>query len=65
MDELDFCNYMKADELCGKYSFLSKNTLKNLLSRNTNGFREKVVRKLGRLNLYDEKALLKFLEESK
>lgn len=56
---------MKADELCKKYNFLNRNTLKNLLSRNTNGFREKVVRKLGRLNLYDEKALLQFLEESK
>lgn len=65
MGDLDSCNYMKADELCKKYNFLNRNTLKNLLSRNTNGFREKVVRKLGRLNLYDEKALLRFLEESK
>ena len=57
--------YLKGDEVCDKYRFLKRNTLKNLLSRNTNGFREKVVRKLGRLNLYDEEALLRFLNESK
>ncbi len=57
--------YLKTEDLCSKYKFLNRNTLKNLLSRNTNGFREKVVRKLGRLNLYDEQALLRFISESK
>ena len=48
-----------------KYSFLTKNRLKNLLAKNAMGFREKVIRKLGRLNLIDEDALLFFISENK
>jgi hypothetical protein len=48
-----------------KYSFLTKNRLKNLLAKNALGFREKVIRKLGRLNLIDEDALLFFISENK
>lgn len=57
--------YLRPKEACSKYSFLTQNTLKNLMFKNTGGFREKVVRKLGRKILINEEALLRFLEESK
>jgi hypothetical protein len=47
-----------------KYRFLSANMLKNLLFKNTDGFRNKVVRKLGRRVLLDEEAFLLFISSS-
>jgi hypothetical protein len=48
-----------------KHPFLSENMLKNLLFKNVNGFRTKVVCRLGRRILLDENALIKFLEENR
>ena len=57
--------YLTKDQAIEKYPFLTKNILKNLLFKDRDGFRTKVVRKLGRRVLLDECALLKFLEESR
>lgn len=57
--------YLSKKQACSKYNFLTENVLKNLLFKNTGGFRDKVARKLGRKILLNEEALLKFLEESK
>ncbi len=57
--------YLTAKQLCDKYKFINTSHLKNILTRNFNAFREKVVRKLGRINLFDEEAFLRFIEESK
>lgn len=47
--------------MCEKYSFLTQNRLKNFLYNNINGFREKVVRKFGRIILIDEEAFLEYV----
>jgi hypothetical protein len=57
-------SFLTPKEAAEKYSFLTKNRLKNLLAKNVMGFREKVIRKLGRLNLIDEDALLFFISEN-
>ncbi|NGX26158.1 MAG: hypothetical protein K940chlam6_00070 [Chlamydiae bacterium] len=57
--------FLSKKEACSKYSFLTENTLKNLLFKNTGGFREKVAKKLGRKIILDEEALIRFLNESK
>ncbi len=57
--------YLSKKEASSKYSFLTENTLKNLLFKNTDGFRDKVARKLGRKVILDEEALLSYLNESK
>jgi len=57
--------YLSKKEAVSKYSILSENTLKNLLFKNTNGFRDKVARKLGRKVIIDEEALLNYLKNSK
>jgi hypothetical protein len=57
--------YLTTEQVLQKYSFLTANMLKNLLFKNIGGFRSKVVRKIGRRNIIDEEALLRFLYESK
>jgi hypothetical protein len=57
--------FLTPKEAAEKYPFLTTNRLKNLLAKDSKGFREKVVRKLGRLNLIDEEALLVFISENK
>lgn len=57
--------YLTTKQVLQKYSFLTANMLKNLLFKNIGGFRSKVVRKIGRRNIIDEEALLRFLYESK
>jgi hypothetical protein len=58
-------SFLTPKEAAEKYPFLTTNRLKNLLAKDAKGFREKVVRKLGRLNLIDEEALLVFISENK
>jgi hypothetical protein len=57
-------NYLTKQQALEKYRFLSANMLKNLLFKNTDGFRNKVVRKLGRRVLLDEEAFLLFISSS-
>lgn len=57
-------SYLTKNQLVEKYPFLTKNRLKNLLFRDRGGFRNTVVRKLGRRILLDEEAFLKFLSET-
>lgn len=57
--------YLTKKQAVQKYQFLSANMLKNILSKDINGFRKKVVRKVGRRILLDEEALLQFLSESR
>ena len=58
-------HYLTKKQAYQKYPFLTENMLKNLLFKNINGFRGKVVRKLGRRILLDEQAMLLFISESK
>jgi hypothetical protein len=58
-------SYLTKEQAIEKYPFLTKNMLKNHLFKNTGGFREKVVKKFGRLILLDEEAFLLFLANSK
>jgi len=58
-------SFLTPKEAAEKYPFLTKNRLKNLLAKNAMGFREKVIRKLGGLNLIDEDAFLSFISENK
>lgn len=57
--------YLTKRQACEKYPFLTENMLKNLLFKNVGGFREKIVRKLGRRIILDEDALLLYLTNSK
>jgi hypothetical protein len=57
--------YLTKPQAFQKYQFLTPNMLKNILSKDINGFRKKVVRKIGRRILLDEQALLQFLSESR
>lgn len=57
--------YLTKKQAVQKYQFLTPNMLKNILSKDINGFRKKVVHKIGRRILLDEQALLQFLSESK
>jgi len=57
--------YLSKKETSSKYPFLSENTLKNLLFKNIDGFRDKVAHKLGRKVILDEEALLSYLKDSK
>lgn len=56
--------YLSRDQLLEKYSFFSANMLKNLLYKDINEFRKKVVRKLGRRIIFDEDALLLYISKS-
>jgi hypothetical protein len=58
-------NYLTKKQACKKFDFLTENMLKNLLFKNPNGFRDKVVHRLGRRILISEESLLKYLAESK
>jgi hypothetical protein len=58
-------SYLTKRQACEKYPFLTENMLKNLLFKNIGGFREAVVRKIGRRLLLDEEALLRFIANSK
>lgn len=64
MDELPQ-RYLTKKQVCQKYPFLTENMLKNLLFKDINGFRAKVVRKLGRRVILDEEAFLLFISNSK
>ena len=57
--------YLTTRQACEKYPFLSKNMLKNLLFKDIDGFRSKVVRKLGRRIILDEEAFLLFISNCK
>lgn len=57
--------YLTKKQTVEKYVFLTENMLKNLLFKNPDGFRDKVVRKIGRRIVLDEKVLLMFIAESK
>lgn len=58
-------NYLTKKQAIQRYPFLTENVLKNLLFKNIGGFRDRVVRRLGRKVLLNEEALLMFLDESK
>jgi hypothetical protein len=58
-------NYLTKQQALEKYQFLSANMLKNLMFKNINGFKSKVIRKLGRRILLDEDAFLLFISSSK
>lgn len=58
-------NFLTKRQALQKYSFLTENMLKNMLSRNLRDFRGKVVRRWGRRILLNEEALLQFIDESK
>jgi len=58
-------NYLTKKQACEKYSFLTENMLKNLIFTNPGGFRDEVVRKLGRRVFLDEQAFLRFIANSK
>jgi len=57
--------YLTKRQTCEKYPFLTENMLKNLLFKDIGGFRDKIVRKLGRRIILDEEALLQYLSSSK
>ncbi len=57
--------YLTKKQVCEKYPFLTENMLKNLLFRDAKGFRNQVVRKLGRRIIIDEEALLDYISNSK
>jgi len=57
--------YLRKKQASQKYPFLTENMLKNLLFKDINGFRSKVVKKIGRCLILDEDALLRFLADSK
>lgn len=57
--------YLTTQQAVQKYPFLTQNMLKNLLFKDVDGFRTKVVRNLGRRILIDETALLSFLDNNK
>lgn len=57
--------YLTRKQVLQKYSFLTANMLKNLLFKDIDDFRKKVVRKIGRRIILDEEALLRFFYESK
>lgn len=65
MEETISKSYLTKKQAIEKYSFLSENMLKNLLFKNFGDFRGKVVRRLGKRILLDERALLQFIAESK
>ncbi len=54
-------SYLTKEQAIEKYSFLTRNMLKNLLFKDIGGFRSKVVKKLGRRIILDEEAFLLFL----
>ena len=54
-------NYLTKEGIIEKYPFLTMNMLRNLLFKDVGGFRTKVVKKLGKRVLFDEKAFLLFL----
>ena len=53
--------YLTRRQLLEKFGFLTENMLKNILSKDMDGFRGKVVRKLGRRLLFSQEAFLIFL----
>ncbi len=57
--------YLTKQQVTEKYPFLTSNVLKNLLFRNLNQFRSKVIHRLGKRILINEQALLKFLSEAR
>ncbi len=57
-------NYLTKKQACQKYPFLTENMLKNLLFKDLGGFRNRVVRKIGRRIILDEEALLQFFADS-
>jgi hypothetical protein len=57
-------SYLTQEQAIEKYPFLTKNMLKNLMFKDTDGFRSKVIKKLGRRILLDEEAFLLFLSNS-
>lgn len=57
--------YLTKKQAIEKYGFLTESMLKNILFKDIGGFRNKVVRKIGRRILLDEQALLSFLDNSK
>ena len=58
-------SYLTKKQACKKYPFLTENMLKNLIFKNHNGFRDKIVRRLGRRVVINEVALLEFIANNK
>jgi hypothetical protein len=56
--------FLNQDQAVEKYTWLTKNILKNLLFKDINGFRSKVAKKIGRRIFLDEGALLKFFADA-
>lgn len=54
--------YLTKKQAIERYGFLTENMLKNLLFKNVDGFRDKVVKKLGRRILLDDSAMQLFLQ---
>jgi hypothetical protein len=57
--------YLTKQQVLKKYKFLSENMLKNLLHKDLDNFREKVVHKIGRRLIFDEIALLTYFKNSR
>ena len=62
--ELVPSTFLTQQQAVEKYPFLSAPMLKNILYKDINNFRKKVVRKFGRRILLDEEALLDYIKNS-
>lgn len=57
-------SYLSKNQLLEKHKFMTSNMLKNILFKNINNFRQKVVKKIGRRLLFDESAFLLYIKNS-
>ena len=57
--------YLTLEQAFEKYKFINENRMKNLLAKNKNNFRDKCIRKMGRLLLLDEDAFLSYIANNK
>lgn len=57
-------NYLTRSQAVEKFDFLTENMLKNWLFENTDQFRTKVAKKIGRRIFLCEEALLRFFWEA-
>lgn len=58
-------SYLTRKQLLSKFPYISESMLKNILVKNIGGFREKVVRRIGRRLLFNQEEFLKYIEESR
>lgn len=62
----DFPVFLTKEEVCKKYPYFTLNSLKNILYKNYDGFKEKCVRRVGKRKiLFNEKELINYIENNK